>query len=101
MALDPGSGSIQVATSTAPPFPPGAAAQRTGLGAALAVLAAANYFGFLLAAAVAPQALARPAFGRVPWSFVLGAGLLIGAIAVTGLYVLLANASESRAETGA
>jgi uncharacterized membrane protein (DUF485 family) len=64
----------------------------------LALLIAAGYYGFLLAGALAPQVLARPAFGHVPWSFVLGAGLLVGAIVVTGLYVLLANAADDRAE---
>jgi uncharacterized membrane protein (DUF485 family) len=80
------------------PVPPAQAEQRTDLGAGLAVLVAAGYYGFLLAGALAPQALARPAVGHVPWSFVLGAGLLVGAIVATGLYVLLANAADDRAE---
>jgi uncharacterized membrane protein (DUF485 family) len=80
------------------PISPAQAVQRTDLGAGLAVLVAAGYYGFLLAGALAPQVLARPAIGHVPWSFVLGAGLLIGAIAVTGLYVLLANAADDQAE---
>jgi uncharacterized membrane protein (DUF485 family) len=80
------------------PLPPAQAAQRTDLGAGLALLVAAGYYGFLLAGAVAPLALARPAVGHVPWSFVLGAGLLVGAIAATGLYVLLANAADDQAE---
>jgi uncharacterized membrane protein (DUF485 family) len=67
----------------------------------LALLVAAGYYGFLLAGALAPQALARPAVGHVPWSFVLGAGLLVGAIAATGLYVLLANAADDQAEVRA
>ena len=78
--------------------PPAAPArQRTDLGAGFALLIAAGYYGFLLAGALVPQVLARPAIGHVPWSFVLGAGLLVGAIAVTGLYVLLANASDDQA----
>jgi uncharacterized membrane protein (DUF485 family) len=77
---------------------PAQAEQRTDLGAGLAVLVAAGYYGFLQAGALAPQALARPAIGHVPWSFVLGAGLLVGAIAATGLYVLLANAADDQAE---
>jgi uncharacterized membrane protein (DUF485 family) len=80
------------------PVPPAQAKQRTDLGAGLALLVAAGYYGFLLAGALAPQALARPAIGHVPWSFVLGAGLLVGAIVATGLYVLLANAADDRAE---
>jgi uncharacterized membrane protein (DUF485 family) len=83
------------------PVPPAQAEQRTDLGTGLALLVAAGYYGFLLAGALAPQALARPAVGHVPWSFVLGAGLLVGAIAATGLYVLLANAADNRAEARA
>jgi uncharacterized membrane protein (DUF485 family) len=83
------------------PVPPAQAAQRTELAAGLALLVAAGYYGFLLAGALAPQALARPAVGHVPWSFVLGAGLLVGAIAATGLYVLLADAADDQAEVRA
>jgi uncharacterized membrane protein (DUF485 family) len=79
-------------------IPPAQAEQRTDLGAGLGALVAAGYYGFLLAGAFAPQALARLAVGHVPWSFVLGAALLVGAIAATGLYVLLANAADDRAE---
>lgn len=75
-----------------------AAAQRTGLGATLAVLVATAYFGFLLTGAFAPQLLAVNAIGHIPWSFVLGAGLLVGAVAVMGLYVLVANIADSRPE---
>jgi uncharacterized membrane protein (DUF485 family) len=78
------------------PVAPAADAQRTGLGAGLALLIAVAYYGFLLAGALTPKALAQPAVGHVPWSFLLGAGLLLGAIAVTGIYVLVANISEDR-----
>ena len=70
--------------------------QRTRLGAVLAILVAAAYYGFLLAGAYAPQLLASPAIGSVPWSFLLGALLLVFIVAVTGLYTLLANAAEGR-----
>jgi uncharacterized membrane protein (DUF485 family) len=77
------------------------AAQCTRLGAALAVLVAIAYYGFLLIGAYAPGLLARSAIGHVPWSFVLGAGLLIGAVAATGCYVVVANRTERRSETRA
>ena len=80
------------------PGPSATAAQRTGWGAGLAVLVAFGYYGFLLAGAFAPQMLARPAIGHVPWSFVLGVGLLVMAVLSTGIYVLVANAADSRAE---
>ena len=62
------------------------------------MLVAFGYYGFLLMGAFAPQVLARPAVGHVPWSFVLGAGLLVMAVVTTGAYVLVANAADSRAE---
>ena len=95
MVLDPHSGSLPVASSSIPREP---AAQCIRLGVALGVLVAVGYFGFLLTGAFAPQFLARPAVGHVPWSFVLGAGLLVGVVSVTGIYVLYANAADSRAE---
>jgi uncharacterized membrane protein (DUF485 family) len=70
--------------------------QRTGLGAILSVLVALGYYGFLLAGAYVPQLLASPAVGHVPWSFLLGALLLVFIVAMTGLYTVLANASETR-----
>lgn len=68
--------------------------QRVRLGAALAILVALAYYGFLLAGAYAPQMLASPAIGHIPWSFLLGALLLVFIVAMTGLYTLLANAAE-------
>ena len=72
------------------------------LASAFAAVAAAGYYGFLFAGAFAPSALARPAIGHVPWSFVLGASVIGGAIGLTGLYVLVANAREAgeRRRTG-
>jgi uncharacterized membrane protein (DUF485 family) len=55
-----------------------------------------SYGAFLLAGAFAPHALAQPAIGSIPWSFLLGAGLLVGAVVTTGLYVLVTNATEGR-----
>jgi uncharacterized membrane protein (DUF485 family) len=79
--------------------PSAEATQRTGWGAGLAVLVAVAYYGFLMVGAFAPSMLAQPAIGHVPWSFVAGAGLLVGAVFTTGLYVLVANAADRRAET--
>lgn len=70
--------------------------QRTRLGAVLAILVAAAYYGFLLAGAYAPQLLASPTLGGVPWSFLLGAVLLVFIVAMTGLYTVLANRAETR-----
>ncbi len=72
--------------------------QCTGWGAGLALLVALGYYGFLLMGAFVPQVLAQPAIGHVPWSFVLGAGLLVIAVLTTGAYVLIANAADSLTE---
>jgi len=79
-----------------PKEPAGAPRQRTRLGAGLAILVGLAYYGFLLAGAYAPQLLASPAIGSVPWSFLLGALLLVFIVAMTGLYTVLANAAEDR-----
>ncbi len=68
----------------------------TALGWWLSGAVACAYFGFLVAGVVVPQALARPAIGSVPWSFLLSAGLLVGVSALTGMYVLIVNAREVR-----
>jgi len=80
------------------PDPLRGAAQRTGWGAGLAALVAVAYYGFLLTGAFNPQVLSRPSIGHVPWSFMLGAGLLMLAVLTTGVYVLVANAADERAE---
>jgi len=83
------------------PGPSTGGLQCTGWGAGLAALVAVCYYSFLLTGAFAPQLLARPAIGHVPWSFLLGAGLLLLAVLTTGLYVLVSNAAEARARRSA
>ncbi len=67
------------------------------MGTIFSIIAGVAYGGFLVAGAVAPKALAQPAIGSIPWSFVFSVGLLVGAVGLTGLYVILANAAEDRA----
>lgn len=74
----------------------GAARQCGGWGAALAVLVSCAYYGFLFAGAYSPKQLAAPAAFGVPWSFLLGASLLIFIVLITGLYVLISNRAEAR-----
>jgi uncharacterized membrane protein (DUF485 family) len=81
--------------------PAGDGTRSSRLAISLAAVAACGYYGFLLAGTVAPSALAQPAIGHVPWSFVLGAGVIASAIALTGLYVLAANARDRRAASRA
>jgi uncharacterized membrane protein (DUF485 family) len=54
------------------------------------------YFGFLLLGAFAQPTLAVPVYGPVPLSFVLGLLLIIGSIALTGLYALAANRDDAQ-----
>jgi hypothetical protein len=68
----------------------------TALGWWLSGGVACAYFGFLLAGVLVPQALARPAIGSIPWSFLLSAGLLVGVVATMGFYVLTVNSRGER-----
>lgn len=87
---------VQADPPTRPERPDLSSEGATPLGWWLSLIVACAYFGFLVAGAVIPQALARPALGSVPWSFVLSAGLLVGVVATTGLYVLIMNARGAR-----
>ena len=66
------------------------------LGMALTLVALGAFFGFLGLAAAAPGLLAQPVAGAVPLSFVLAAGLIVGTMLLTGLYVWATNAAEAR-----
>lgn len=72
------------------------ARQCGGWGAALSLLVGCAYYGFLGAGALAPGRLAETAAFGVPWSFVLGAALLVFIVMITGLYVLISNRTEAR-----
>ncbi len=53
---------------------------------------AVSVFGaFLALGALSPATFAEGVFGIIPLSVVLAATLIVGAIALTGLYVLIAN----------
>lgn len=52
------------------------------------------YYGFLFSGILVPTMLASPAVLGIPWSFLLGASLLIFLIVSTGIYVLISNAQE-------
>ena len=53
------------------------------------------YFGFLLLGAFAQPLLATPIYGPVPLSFLLGLILIVGCVALTGIYVLAANRADT------
>ncbi len=66
---------------------------RGQLGRTLTVIMLVIYFGFVLMVAYAPHLMATPVFGSVTLGFPLGLGVILCAIALTGFYVLRANAA--------
>ncbi len=52
------------------------------------------YFGFLLLGAFAQPLLATPVYGPIPLCFLLGLILILGCVALTGLYALAANRDD-------
>jgi len=51
------------------------------------------YFGFVFLVAFAPAVMATPISSTITLGFLLGLGVIVSAIALTGLYVLRANAA--------
>ena len=56
--------------------------------AGLLVIAFFGLFGF---AAAAPGAMAAPSLGGLPLSLVLATAMILFSVAITGVYVLVAN----------
>jgi uncharacterized membrane protein (DUF485 family) len=52
------------------------------------------YFGFLLLGAFAQPLLATPIYGPIPLSFLLGLILILGCVALTGIYAMAANRDD-------
>ena len=68
------------------------------LGAVLTAVLGVAFFSFIGMAAFAPTTLAKPvaAGGIVTWAFACGLGVIALGVALTGLYVLVANSAEAR-----
>ena len=90
----------------APPIPsptrddparPASPTESVRLGIGLTGILVAAYFGFIGLSAFAPARLAAPvvAGGTVTWAFAYGLAVIGLGVGLTGLYVLLANRSES------
>lgn len=62
----------------------------------LTAILAVVYFGFLLLGAFAQPLLATPIYGPIPLAFLLGLILILGSIALTGIYALAANRDDAR-----
>jgi len=54
------------------------------------------YFGFISLVAFSPATMARPVSSTITLGFPLGLGVIVAAIALTGIYVLRANAEFDR-----
>ncbi|MBO1326170.1 DUF485 domain-containing protein [Acetobacter sp. TBRC 12305] len=72
------------------------APQKAGKGPDIILVSSVSvaYYGFLFAGILVPAMLASPAVLGIPWSFLLGASLLIFLIVSTGIYVLVSNAQD-------
>ncbi len=66
---------------------------RGALGWTLTAIMLVVYFGFVFMVAFAPKLMATPVIGNITLGFPLGLGVIVLAIALTGFYVLRANAS--------
>jgi uncharacterized membrane protein (DUF485 family) len=69
---------------------------RGRLGWTLTAIMLVIYFGFIFLVAFAPGLMATPVFGIMTLGFPLGLFVILSAIALTGFYVLRANAAFDR-----
>ncbi len=67
--------------------------RRRRLAVILTVAMLVIYFGFVLLVAWAPGVMARPISASITLGFLLGLGVILSAIALTGFYVLRANST--------
>ena len=65
--------------------------KRSRLAARLSIAMLVIYYGFILLIAFAPASLAPPVLGTVSLGIVLGLGVILSAIVLTGIYVWQAN----------
>ncbi len=66
---------------------------RGALGWTLTAIMLVAYFGFVFLVAFAPKLMATPVIGSITLGFPLGLGVIVLAVALTGFYVLRANAA--------
>ena len=67
--------------------------RRGALGLTLTVIMLAIYFGFVGLVAFDPALMGTPVLGSMTLGFPLGLGVILSAIALTGIYVARANGS--------
>ncbi len=70
--------------------------KRSAFGKMLAIVMLVIYFGFVGLVAFVPGVLAMPVDGVITLGFPLGLGVILSAIALTGVYVIRANGEFDR-----
>jgi uncharacterized membrane protein (DUF485 family) len=74
--------------------------RRNRFGWTLTVIMLGIYVGFILAVAFAPATMGTPVAGAITLGFPIGLGVILSAVALTGLYVWRANGDfDALAET--
>lgn len=64
---------------------------RTSFGWTLSIITLVMYYGYIAVVAFAPGVIAAKVAGSITIGVILGAGLIVASIVLTGLYVLRAN----------
>ena len=65
--------------------------ERSSFGWTLAILTLVMYYGYIAVVAFAPSLIAQKVSGDITVGIILGAGLILASIVLTGIYVLRAN----------
>jgi uncharacterized membrane protein (DUF485 family) len=65
--------------------------ERSSFGWTLAILTLVVYYGFIAIVAFDPSLIATPVSGSITVGIILGAGLIVFSILVTGIYIARAN----------
>ena len=65
--------------------------ERTSFGWIMTILTLVLYYGYIAIVAFSPATIATKVSGNVTIGFILGVGLILASILLTGIYVLRAN----------
>jgi uncharacterized membrane protein (DUF485 family) len=66
--------------------------ERSSFGWTLSIIMLVIYYGFIALVAFAPDVIAIKIAGSITFGIVLGAGIIVISIVLTGIYVMRANA---------
>ena len=70
--------------------------ERTSFGWTLAILTLVLYYGYIAIVAFSPETIAVKVSGNITVGIILGVGLILISIILTGIYVLRANSRYDR-----